>query len=106
MTSREKVRKLLNRQPIDGIVVDFSGMSSTGINAIAYARLVRALDLPERPVRVYDIFQQTAAPDMDVIDRMGGDFVQAYRMRLRFGISCREWKESCLLYTSDAADEL
>lgn len=96
MTSREKVRKLFRREPIDGIVIDFGGMSSDGISAIAYARLVRALGLPERPVRVYDIFQQTAAPDMDVVNIMGGDFVQAFKMRLRFGISCKEWKESVL----------
>ena len=96
MTSREKVRRLLNREPIDGIVIDFGGMSSTGISAIAYNRLVKALGLPERPARVYDIFQQVAAPDMDVIERMGGDFVQAYRMRLRFGISCRQWKPDTL----------
>ena len=96
MTSREKVRKLLNREPMDGIVMDFGGMSSTGISAVAYRNLVRALGLPDRPVRVYDVFMQTAAPDVDVIDRMGGDFVQAFRMRLRFGISCKEWKESTM----------
>lgn len=96
MTSREKVQKLLNREPVDGIVIDFGGMSSTGISAIAYNNLVKALGLPERPARVYDIFQQVAAPDIDVIERMGGDFVQAYRMRLRFGISCKEWKPDVL----------
>lgn len=96
MTSRERVRKLFSRQPTDGLVIDFGGMSSDGISAIAYAKLVRALGLPERPVRVYDIFQQIAAPDPDVIEAMGGDFVQAFRMRLRFGISCRQWKPDTL----------
>lgn len=96
MTSREKVKRLLQREPIDGIVIDFGGMSSDGISAIAYAKLVKALGLPERPVKVYDIFQQVAAPDPDVIEAMGGDFVQAFRMRLRFGISCKEWKEDVL----------
>ncbi len=96
MTSREKVKKMLRREPVDGIVIDFGGMPSDGISAAAYSRLVKALGLPERPVRVYDIFQQIAAPDLDVIDAMGGDFIQAFRMRVRFGISCREWKEDWL----------
>ena len=96
MTSRERVRRLFAGEKTEGMVIDFGGMSSDGINAIAYGRLVKALGLPERPVKVYDIFQQIAAPEPDVIDAMGGDFIQAYRMRLRFGISCKEWKESVL----------
>lgn len=96
MTSREKVQKMFRREPIDGIVADFGGMSSTGISAIAYAKLVRALGLPERPVRIYDIFQQTAAIDPDVLECMGGDFIQAFRMRLRFDISCKKWKEGMM----------
>lgn len=96
MTSREKVKRLLLGEKTEGLVIDFGGMPSDGINAIAYGRLVKALGLPERPVKVYDIFQQIAAPDPDVIDAMGGDFIQAYRMRLRFGISCKEWKEGRL----------
>lgn len=96
MKSRERVRRLLLGEKLDGIVIDFGGMPSDGISAVAYARLVRQLGLPERKVHVYDIFQQLAYPDLDVVERMGGDFVLAHRMRMRFGISCREWKDGYL----------
>lgn len=93
MTSRDKVRRLFRGERLDGIVIDFGGMPSDGISAIAYSRLVRRLGLPERKIRVYDVFQQLALPDLDVIERMGGDFILAHRMRMRFGISCRNWKD-------------
>lgn len=96
MNSREKVKRLFNREPVDGIVIDFGGMSSSGISALAYVKLVEALGLPKRPVKINDIFQQTAQPDLDVIEALGGDFVQALPMRLRFGISSEKWKESVL----------
>mgnify|MGYP004569535603 FL=1 len=96
MTSREKVRKLFRHEPTDGIVIDFGCMPSDGMSAFTYAKLVQALGLPPRPARIYDIFQQIVAPDLDVINAMGGDFVMAHRMRVRFGISCREWKQDVL----------
>lgn len=93
MNSREKVKKLFNRETTDGIAIDFGGMSSSGISAVAYAKLVEALGLPRRMIKINDIFQQTAQPDLDVIEALGGDFVQALPMRLRFGISSKQWKE-------------
>lgn len=96
MNSRERVRKLFNRELTDGMAIDFGGMSSSGISAVAYAKLVKALGLPERKIKINDIFQQTAQPDLDVIEALGGDFVQALPMRLRFGISSKEWKESTM----------
>lgn len=96
MTSRERVRKLFRREDTDGIVIDFGCMPSDGMSAFTYNALVQALGLPPRPARIYDIFQQIVAPDLDVIDAMGGDFVMAHRMRVRFGISCKEWKQDVL----------
>ncbi len=96
MTSREKVRRMLKGKKLDGIIVDFGGMPSDGISAVAYNRLVRQLGLPERKIRVYDVFQQLAYPDLDVVERMHGDFILAHRLRMRFGISCRQWKDGFL----------
>jgi len=39
MTSRERVLATLNHEPVDRIPVDFGGHRSSGILAIAYARL-------------------------------------------------------------------
>lgn len=91
MTSRERVRKLFRGETDGGMVIDFGGMPSDGISAVAYAKLLRLLGLENRPVKVYDIFQQLAKPDLDVVNRLGGDFILAHRMRPRFGISCKDW---------------
>lgn len=95
MTSREKVRKMLNREPFEGMVIDMGGMYSDGISAEAYGRLLEHLGIDE-PIYVFDVSQQLAAPSVRVVERLGGDFMLAWRTRLRYGISSRMWKEDVL----------
>ena len=79
MTSRERVLAALNHRETDRIPVDFSGHRSSGIAAIAYPRLRNALGLPPGPVRVYDVIQQLAVVDEDVLDRFGVDAIELGR---------------------------
>jgi uroporphyrinogen decarboxylase len=79
MTSRERVLAALGHREPDRVPVDFSGHRSSGISAIAYARLRRFLGLPERPVRVYDPIQQLAVVDPDVLDLFGVDTIELGR---------------------------
>jgi uroporphyrinogen decarboxylase len=90
MTSRERVLAALDHKPTDRVPVDFGGHRSSGIMALAYAKLVRALGLPARPIRVYDVVQQLAVIDDDVLDRLGVDVVEMGR---GFGGSAADWKE-------------
>ena len=69
MTSRERVLAALNHQEPDRVPVDLSGHRSSGIAAMAYARLRDYLGLPKRPIRVYDPVQQLAIVDEDVLQR-------------------------------------
>lgn len=55
--------------------MDLGGMLSTGISCFAYPRLVAALGLPPRPVRVHDTGQMLALPDRDVMDALDCDVV-------------------------------
>lgn len=73
MTSRQRVMAALNFQPVDRIPKDLGGMASTSISAFAYPKLVKALGLPPRPPRCYDICQMLAMPEMDVLDALGCD---------------------------------
>ncbi|NLN92045.1 MAG: hypothetical protein GX130_01880 [Candidatus Hydrogenedens sp.] len=73
MNSRERVLAALNFEPVDRIPRDLGGMPSTGISCFAYPALVKALDLPPRPPRVYDSGQMLALPDLDVLDALGCD---------------------------------
>ncbi len=79
MNSRERVLAALNHQEPDRVPVCFSGHRSSGIAAIAYARLRSHLGLPKRPIRVYDPVQQLAIVDSDVLDLFGVDTIELGR---------------------------
>jgi uroporphyrinogen decarboxylase len=90
MTPRERILASLNHTAPDLVAVDCSGHRSSGISAIAYARLRRHLSLPERPIRVYDIIQQLAILDDDVLDRFGIDTIELGRA---FALEDRYWTD-------------
>ncbi len=89
MTSRERVLAALNHVEPDKVPVDLGGHRSSGISAIAYHRLRKHLGLPEKPVRVYDMVQQLAIIDEDVLDLFGVDTVEMGR---GFLLDDRDWK--------------
>jgi len=90
MTSRERVLAALNHRHPDRVPVDFSGHRSSGIHAIAYAKLRKHLRLPPRPIRVYDMVQQMAIVDEDVLERFRVDTVELGR---GFALDDDSWHE-------------
>jgi uroporphyrinogen decarboxylase len=79
MTSRERVLAALEHREPARVPVDLSGHRSSGIAALAYPKLRHALGLPPVPVRVYDVVQQLAVVDEDVLDRFGVDTIEMGR---------------------------
>lgn len=79
LSSRERVLRAIEHREPDRVPIDFSGHRSSGIAAIAYAKLRRHLGLPPRPIRVYDIIQQLAIVDEDVLERFGVDTIELGR---------------------------
>ena len=79
MTSRERVLAACNHREPDRVPVDFSGHPSSGIAAIAYARLRRHLGLPPKTIRVYDAIQQLAIVDDDITEVFGVDTINMAR---------------------------
>ena len=97
MTPRERIIQTLNHQEPDQLAIDFGGMRSTGIHAIAYQNLVNALGFSLPPARLYDVYQQLAEPQPEVLARLGGDVVQAHMRRPVFGIALDGlWHETFL----------
>jgi uroporphyrinogen decarboxylase len=90
MTSRERVLAALNHQEPDRIPIDLSGHRSSGIAAMAYARLREFLGFPKRPIRVYDPVQQLAIVDEDVLQRFRVDTVELGR---GFALEDKYWAE-------------
>jgi len=79
MTSRERVLAAMNHREPLRVPVDLSGHRSSGIAALAYPKLRAYLDLPPRPIRVYDIIQQLGVVDEDVLERFGVDTIELGR---------------------------
>jgi uroporphyrinogen decarboxylase len=90
MTPRQRVLSALNHRQPDKVPVDFSGHRSSGIHAIAYARLRDYLGLPKRPIRVYDPIQQMAVVDEDVLRRFAIDTIELGRA---FAVEERWWHD-------------
>jgi uroporphyrinogen decarboxylase len=89
MTPRERILSALNHRQPDRVAVDFSGHRSSGIAAVAYPGLRRYLGLPPKTVRVYDIVQQLAIVDDDVLEVFGVDTIEMGR---GFMADEKDWK--------------
>lgn len=88
MTPRARVLDALNHREPDRVPIDFSGHRSSGISAMVYPRLREYLELPPKPVRVYDPVQQLAIVDEDVLDRFGVDTIELGRA---FALEDEHW---------------
>ena len=91
MMPRERVMAAFEHREADRIPIDLSGHRSSGIAAIAYARLRKHLGLPPRPVRVYDPIQQLAIVDADVLEMFGVDAIELGRAFALDDTSWADW---------------
>jgi uroporphyrinogen decarboxylase len=90
MRSRERVLAALNHQETDRVPLDLGGHRSSGIAAIAYAKLRKFLALPPRPIRAYDIIQQLAIIDEDILDLFAVDTIELGR---GFALDDKDWAD-------------
>ena len=74
-TSRERVLRALHHKETDRIPIDFGGMASTGIMAIAYTRLKEHLGITKGQTRVFDMGQQLAEVEPEILTRFGVDVI-------------------------------
>ncbi len=89
MTSRQRVLSAMQHRQGDRVPIDFSAHRSSGIAAIAYPKLRSYLGLEPKPVRVYDVVQQLAIVDEDVLERFGVDTIELGR---GFALDEQSWK--------------
>ena len=79
MNSRERVLAAIAHQEPDGLPVDLGATPSSGISAIAYTNLKNYLGIEGGHTRVYDVVQQIAQPEDDILDRFRIDAVDIGR---------------------------
>ena len=75
MTSRERVLKAIRHEEPDRLPIDLGGMASTGITAIAYARLKEHLGISKTGIRIFDMPQQLAEVEPEILSRFGVDVI-------------------------------
>lgn len=93
MTSRERVLASINHQAGDRIPVDLGSNPSSGISAMGYNKLKRALGVEGGHTRIYDVVQQLAQPEMEVLDALGCDVLDIGRT---FNTSDDDWYDIAL----------
>ena len=85
LTSRERVEMALNHEETDRIPIDLGSSRSTGINANAYQELKTYLGSDKETV-CFDVKQDLAYPDFDILKRLGSDVVILPRLVPSVGV--------------------
>lgn len=91
MTSRERVRAALAHKETDRPPIDFGGHRSSGIAAIAYAKLKKALGIQSGGIYLHDMVQQLAIVENEVLDALGGDTVELGRGFMQQDEDWQDW---------------
>ena len=90
MNSRERVLKTILHETPDRIPVDFGSMRSTGITALAHVKVKKNLGIDGK-VKVYDLIQQLAQPEDEILDIFGADVVDLGRAFLNDPSDWHDW---------------
>lgn len=80
MTSRERVMASINHREPDKLAMDLGSNVSAGISGMAYGNLKKYLGMNEGHVRIYDVVQQVAQPELEVLDLIGADVLDVGRV--------------------------
>jgi uroporphyrinogen decarboxylase len=79
MNSRDRILSAINHKQPDKVPVDLGSSTVTGISAISYNNLKKHLKI-KSPTRVFDVVQQLANVDMEIIDLFGVDALDINRV--------------------------
>jgi len=79
MNSAERILSAINHRQPDKVPIDLGSSTVTGISAIAYNNLKKHLKI-EKTTRVFDVVQQLANVDMEIIDLFGVDALDINRV--------------------------
>lgn len=92
MNSRERIQATLNHKMPDMLPIDFGAHRSSGISTIAYNNLKNKLGMTTGLTKLYDVMQQLALPEREVVDRFGGDVLQIVQLYPAFNARVDSWK--------------
>ena len=90
MTGRERVIASIEHREPDLVPVDLGSTPSSGISVIAYNNLKKHLGISTGRTRVYDVVQQLAEPEEEILDRFNIDVIDVGRS---FNTNGDDWYE-------------
>ncbi len=93
MNSRERILAAIEHREPDRVPVDLGATPSSGISAVAYGRLKRHLGMTDGHTLIYDVVQQLAQPEEEVLDRFGIDVLDIGRT---FNAGEADWRNVAL----------
>jgi len=79
MISRERILCSIEHKQPDKIPIDFGASTVTGISAIAYNKLKKKQGI-NSATRIFDVVQQLALVDIDIVDSFGADAIDINRI--------------------------
>ena len=97
MNSRDRILSAVNHREPDKVPIDLSSSTVTGISAIAYNNLKKHLGI-QKPTMVFDVVQQLANLDMEVVDLFGIDALDVNQVSIGSG----NWHQVELVDGSEA----
>ncbi len=80
MNSRERILAAINHKIPDHVPIDLGSTPSSGISAVAYQNLKKYLGITSGYTRVYDVIQQLAQPEDEIIERFEVDVLDIGRL--------------------------
>ncbi len=92
MTSRERVLAAIAHKEPDRTPIDFGSMRSTGIMAVAYHHLREYMGVAGETIRIYDVGQQLAEPEAEILERFQVDVLDVVRTRQPAHPDGGEWQ--------------
>jgi len=96
MNRRERVLKALRHEEPDRVPVDLGAMMSTGITGIAYNKLKEHLGIQGGRTRMYDLGQQLAEPEAEVLEIIGADVLPVMTKRSMKATESEGWQKGRL----------
>jgi uroporphyrinogen decarboxylase len=99
MTSRECVLAAINHRQTGRIPIDMGSNPSSGISAMEYTKLKKALGIQSGHTRIFDVVQQLAQVEDSVVNALGLDIIDIGRV---FNTSDDDWYDITMLDGSTA----
>lgn len=88
MTRRERVLASINHKNTGSLPMDLGSNVSAGISGMAYGNLRKYLGIATGHNRIYDVVQQVAQPEIEVLDIIGADCLDVGRV---YNVEDSDW---------------